>query len=99
MTEVISLLKGLATATVCGLSLTLLASCASTTPATPVIPAEVQVPITVRCKAPNVDRPVWPLQTSTGTEPLDVLVRNALAEIELRKGYEEKLEAAVEACK
>lgn len=79
------------------LAMTLLSGC-NTIPTQPtIVTVEVPVPIPCNIKAPEV--PSWPLQTSP-IEEKNVYknVQLALSEIELRKGYEGKLEAAIKEC-
>lgn len=58
------------------------------------------VMVTVPCKVTLPAKPQMPL-TDSGDVKDDMFVKTkkALAEIELRKGYEEQLEAAAESCK
>ena len=62
-------------------------------------PMAVEVPVAVSCRAPVVLHPVWPFEGLSGQASLYEKVRALLAENELRKAYEVKLEAAVEACR
>lgn len=59
-------------------------------------PLQVDVPVSSTCTPPNVQKPVWP----TETKPVGLFkrVQAALVEIELRRGYDAKLEAAIKAC-
>lgn len=79
------------------LTILLLSGC-DTIPRQPtIITVEVPVPVPCNIKAPEV--PSWPLQTAPKDEKnIYVNVKKALAEIELRKGYEGKLEAAIKKC-
>jgi hypothetical protein len=59
----------------------------------------VQVAVPVPCKIIMPSKPVMPLQELSEDESdVFVITQNALAEIELRKGYEVKLEAEAKAC-
>jgi len=60
---------------------------------------EHKVLVTIPCKVTLPSKPVMPL-TETGSSDEDLFVKSkkALAEIELRKGYETELEAAANAC-
>lgn len=66
-------------------------------------PEQILIPhnvmVEVPCKAPTIEKPVMPL-TDTGLVSDNIYIKSqkALAEIDLRKGYEVKLEAAVESC-
>lgn len=60
---------------------------------------EVKVPVPVYCKIDKVAKPVLPLQELyPEEEDIFRIVQSALAEIELRQGYETKLEASITAC-
>jgi hypothetical protein len=56
----------------------------------------VKVPVSVPCNTPHVDEPVYPRPAEDAG--IYERVQIALAEIELRKGYEAKLRAAKSAC-
>lgn len=58
----------------------------------------VKVPVPVPCKPTKVEEPAFPLQEATTLEEFGIKLKKALAEIEIRKGYETKLKAAVESC-
>jgi len=58
-------------------------------------PNIVKVPVPVPCISPEIIEPVY----FTGGGDIYEEVRSLLAEIELRKGYEIELRAAIEACK
>lgn len=65
----------------------------------------VSVPIPVICQAEIPEVPAWPTETQKArltalppTEFLDQFVAVTTAEIELRKGYEGRLLAALESC-
>lgn len=66
------------------------------------VPAKVvdhNVLVTVPCKVTMPGKPVMPL-TDTGDVNDDIFVKTkkALAEIDLRKGYEAQLEAVAKSC-
>lgn len=75
----------------------LLAGCASTQQVIEK-PVEVQVPVPVPCKAPLIPEPAWPLAAVPAAASDFAFFRAALAEVELRKGYEARLRAALAAC-
>lgn len=50
------------------------------------------------CRTPQIDRPMWPLDVLPTDANDYEWTRAALAEIEMRNGYESLLEAAVAAC-
>ncbi len=60
---------------------------------------EVQIPVSVPCKAPEVERPRFALDGATVSQGLYTKGAAALAEIEQRRAYEKRLEAAVAACR
>lgn len=60
---------------------------------------EVKVPVPVPCKIVSPEKPVYPLQEAKKNESnIFNITQKALAEIELRQGYETKLEAAITEC-
>ena len=59
---------------------------------------EVKVPVPVPCKTPDIPVPAWPLAAVLPSASDFDFYRAALAEIELRKGYEARLLASVVAC-
>lgn len=63
--------------------------------ATRTVTVEVPKPIPVPCVAPAVREPQYP----TGGADIYEKVRTLLAELELRKGYEVELQAALAACR
>lgn len=75
----------------------LLAGCASA-PQVIERSVEVKVPVPVPCKAPVVPEPAWPLAAMSVSASDFDFFKAALAEIELRKGYEARLHAALAAC-
>lgn len=58
----------------------------------------VKVPIPVACNAAEPARPAMPTEALSAGVDLDRFAAAALAEIELREGYEGELLAAVRAC-
>jgi len=81
------------------LALLVLAGCAA--PATQVVTrtVTVEVPVGVPCRAPQIERPVWPLDVLPTDANDYEWARAALAEIETRKAYEARLEGAVSGCR
>lgn len=77
--------------------LTLLGLCGCTTP-TKVVTEEVKIQVSVPCITALPDKPSMPLQNANPDDDIFTNVKKALAEIELRKGYEEKLEALYLPC-
>ena len=59
----------------------------------------VEVPVMVTCIKTTPTKPEFPFSLSQPDEDLFVLSKRAVAEIELRKGYEGELEAVLVACK
>jgi len=78
------------------LSVLLLAGCGTTQPPNVV---DHNVLVTIPCKVVMPVKPVMPL-TDNGLVDDDLFVKSkkALAEIELRKGYEGEIEAAANSC-
>jgi hypothetical protein len=74
----------------------LLTSCAAPEPIFK--PVTVDVPVAVPCRTPAIRQPASPLRGVTPEAPLFDKVKAALIEIDLRKVYEAKLEAALTAC-
>jgi hypothetical protein len=62
----------------------------------PVIPARTAIP--VECKEPIPQEPAMPTANLTPESSLDTSVQAMAAEIEIRKGYEGQLTAALKAC-
>ena len=58
----------------------------------------VKVPIPVECRADMPARPAMPTEALAPGVDLDRFSASALAEIELREGYEGQLRAALAAC-
>lgn len=67
-----------------------------TDPVRPPTEVKVAVPTPRKVKVPN--KPIMPLDSASRKDPLEVNLKKALAEIELRRGYEKELETAVSAC-
>lgn len=60
---------------------------------------QIDVPIPVYCNIVSPSKPVWPMDgLSKDESDIFVIIKHALADIELRKGYETELEAAIAAC-
>lgn len=57
-----------------------------------------EVPIKVPCNITPPDKPAMPLDSALETDDIFEFVKKATAEIELRTGYEFKLEAAIKEC-
>lgn len=74
-----------------------LSACATNEPK--VVYKEVKVPVVIPCIQNQPEKPSFPLQEATARDSIFILTKKALAEIELRKGYESELEAALVACK
>ena len=64
-----------------------------------VVTQEVKIPVPVPCKIVPPAKPAMPLQEAEATEGnIFVILQLALAEIELRQGYETELEVAITTC-
>jgi hypothetical protein len=61
-------------------------------------PVEVSVPVSVPCEAPMVPKPAWKLQNTSLDAPFFETVKATLIELDQRKAYEARLEAAIKAC-
>lgn len=59
----------------------------------------VEVPVPVPCRTPEISRPAWALDTLPKGASLFKRVQAAFVEIEQRRAYEARLEAAVKACR
>lgn len=76
----------------------LLAGCGETPRPDPVY-VEVKIPVPVPCKTVEVSKPAFAVdQLKIGT-PIDQQMRALRAERHQRIGYEQELEAAINACK
>lgn len=66
------------------------------------VPVPTKVAVGVACKAVVPDEPAWPTKTTkiADNDPhwLDKFVSLAMAEIELREGYEARLLAELKSC-
>ena len=71
-----------------------LAGCGSTVVRT----ERVEVPVPVPCVVPVIERPAWAMDALPVDAGLYETVRAALVEIEQRRAYEARLEAAVAGC-
>ena len=78
------------------LSLLLLTACAMPPPVFKAV--TVDVPVALPCKTPALQPPVSPLQNIQTNASLFDKVKAALIEIDVRKAYETRLEAALTAC-
>ncbi len=76
----------------------ILLCCALSACATTGAPVIVKVPIPIVCAVATPTRPAMPTETLPARPLLDALVQAALAEIELREGYESELLTALVAC-
>lgn len=56
------------------------------------------VPVSTACGATVPERPAMPTEQFKAKPDLDALLQGALAEIEIREGYEIELRAGLEAC-
>lgn len=59
----------------------------------------VEVPVSVPCRVPPVELPAWELDRVDPAADLYTKGRAAMVEIQQRKGYESRLEAAAAACR
>lgn len=73
------------------LALAVLTGCATTSEI-------VKVPVPVECRVAVPNRPAMPTESLGDHSTLDDIVRAALAELELREGYELELRAALATC-
>jgi hypothetical protein len=62
------------------------------------VPVEVKIPIEVPCRAPHVEKPMFALDVAKTSDKLYSKGVATIAEIEQRKAYETRLEAALKAC-
>lgn len=69
-----------------------LAGCGTT------VPSAIKVPIPIECRVQFPVRPAMPTEAIVQGVELDRFMASALAEIEIREGYELELRAAVNAC-
>jgi len=58
----------------------------------------IRVAVPTECRVAVPDRPAMPTEALSPDASLDAMVQAALAEIEKREGYEDKLRAALAAC-
>lgn len=59
---------------------------------------EVKIPIPVPCKIKPVERPQSPLDSLKKEDDLHTKAKAILAQIELDRGYQTELEAAIKEC-
>lgn len=71
--------------------------CASNAPIA-VRTERIEVPVSIPCKTPEVKRPAWALDALPSGATLYQRVRAFAVEIEQRRAYEARLEAAVKSC-
>ncbi len=58
----------------------------------------VEVPVPVPCQVPNIKKPALPVDALTGVADIFTIVKSLWASDLLRQGYEQELEAALQAC-
>lgn len=75
-----------------------LAGCASK-PQIVVRTERVEVPVQVPCRAPEIERPQWAVDALPDGAGVFARVKAMAVEIEQRRAYEARLEAAIGACK
>lgn len=61
-------------------------------------PVEISIPVAVECKIEAITAPAWPSSFTSEKNGVFDDVKAVLQELELRKGYEAQLEAAVKSC-
>ena len=76
--------------------LLLLASCS--TPEIVYKPSQVDVPVSVPCKVPQISQPVWATASVSQSDALFKEVKALVVENEQRKQFEQTLIAANKAC-
>lgn len=81
--------------TMSAIVLLVLAGCAPTTIYKPV---QVQTPVPVMCKIPQVSAPALPTKNITEKNSMFEQTRALLAENKVRQGYEAMLVASMKAC-
>lgn len=72
---------------------TALAGCATRTEY-----VEVRVPVPIECRVAKPVRPAMPTDTIQRADPLDRKIKAAIAELEIREGYEIELRTALDVC-
>lgn len=75
-------------------ALPIMAGCETIRPDTQV----VKVPVPVKCQQTEPQRPVMPTESLSTTDTQDTKTASALAEIDIREGYEVQLRTALRAC-
>lgn len=78
------------------LILLLLSGCASQPVAYK--PVEIEIPVAIDCKIEAIASPAWPTAFTSEKNGVFDDAKAVLQELELRKGYEAQLEAAVKSC-
>lgn len=61
-------------------------------------PVRVEVPVEVKCRPPAIAVPAFPLKTIPINAPIDTKTKAALAELYLRRIYEDQLTSSIQAC-
>lgn len=59
----------------------------------------VSVPLPIECREPEPARPAMPTEALAPGVSLDLFVKSAQAEIDIREGYEGQLVTALRACR
>lgn len=62
------------------------------------VTVQVKVPVPVECRVDVPDRPEMPTEQFSEQPTIDQFTQGAMAELERREGYEQKLRAALAAC-
>lgn len=78
-------------------ALAMLAGCAST-PEVITQTRTVEIPVGVPCRVPVIERPAWALDQVDPAADVYTKGQAALVELEQRRAYEEKQQAAIAAC-
>lgn len=81
-----------------GLVIVLLSGCGLIEPRRIVETVTIEKPVPVPCRVEPVARPAWEVSRVSAADDMVTINRALRAEIEQRRGYEIKLEAAVKAC-
>jgi hypothetical protein len=82
---------------ICG-ALCSLTGCAGAPPQVITQTRTVEVPVSVPCKVPAIERPAWALDQVDPGSDIYTKGRAALVEVGQRMAYEVRLEAAVASC-
>jgi hypothetical protein len=62
------------------------------------VTVQVKVPVPVECRVAVPPRPAMPTEGFESRPSIDIFVQGALAELQIREGYEGQLRAGLEAC-